>query len=335
MDPKNLPKNLPKMSDKELYKFCQECARHIHAWRHKFAMVLPEVAARKLYKRRGFGSIYEFAAKMAGMSKYSVDETLRVLKKVENKTALKEVVESHGVNRVKPILSIVNEGDEKFWAEKARLMGKTALETYVKTYRLEILPRKDSKPENTNGSANKKVKVTMELSVELLEKLKSMKGESDWEDLMNTLLQNKLALKETIKETISEKGCVAQPTTTTTTVAAVGAKPEVARTKSRHIPAKIKRFVIGRSGGLCAYPGCSKPYKILHHTQRFALEKIHDPDRLTPLCEGHERIAHLGLIGEENRRAGEWNLLKNRDLENEIKNHEYKSYVDQFTNLRR
>jgi hypothetical protein len=90
-------------------------------------------------------------------------------------------------------------------------------------------------------------------------------------------------------------------------------KPEPKRTNSRHIPASIRRYVLKRSGGKCAYPGCKKVYEILHHTQRFALDKVHDPDLIQALCKGHERIAHHGLIANEDSPPSEWKLRENPD----------------------
>ena len=56
-------------------------------WSRKFAALLPEVDKRQLYRKRGFYSIFEFAAKLAGMGRKNVEEVLRTYK-VDKKTAL-------------------------------------------------------------------------------------------------------------------------------------------------------------------------------------------------------------------------------------------------------
>ncbi len=68
-----------------------------------------------------------------------------------------------------------------------------------------------------------------------------------------------------------------------------------------------------RTNGRCSYPGCTKLFKILHHTQRFSLQKIHDPERLHPLCKAHERIAHHGLIEQEENLPEFWKIRKEPD----------------------
>ena len=90
-------------------------------------------------------------------------------------------------------------------------------------------------------------------------------------------------------------------------------KPEAVETESRQAPARIERFSRSRTGGKCAFPRCTKPIHQLHHTQRWALHHIHDPDRLWGLCKEHNEIAHLGLIENEEARPETWRLRETAD----------------------
>ncbi len=283
--------------------------RNAREWLKKCALLLPRIEEKRIWRKKGFSSIYEYCAKLAGMSRTSVDEALRVLKKIEDKPELLRVVETHGIQRVRPIAAIATAETAVFWAEKARDMSKNTLETYVRDYRREILPREEiSGKENSSGVrataemevaaalgtsnidpvARQKLLIAMELDSEIAQKLLKLKGAGDW----NELMKNLLAARE---ENLEKQ------------------KPEQAATKSRHIPANIKHHAIKKTNGQCAYPDCTKPYESLHHTQRFALEKIHDPDRLAPLCKSHERIAHLGLIDNEETPSENWRLRQNHD----------------------
>jgi hypothetical protein len=67
-----------KLTDSELYKKCQEYGLNAKQWLRKFAGLLPEVLRRRLHKRRGYTSIHEFAAKLAGMSEGTVNRILRL-----------------------------------------------------------------------------------------------------------------------------------------------------------------------------------------------------------------------------------------------------------------
>jgi hypothetical protein len=144
----------------------------------------------------------------------------------------------------------------------------------------------------------------MELKPELAMKLEKLKGLGTWNDLVKKLLAGEVGGIE------------------------LGA-PEPVRTQSRHIPTAMQRYVKERSVGLCAAPYCKRPATSLHHTQRWALEKVHDPARLQPLCTAHERLAHRGLIENEEASPEKWRLRKEPDKSDP------KFYVDTLVSLYR
>jgi len=268
-----------------------EYGRNAKEWLRKCALLLPEIDRQKIWQKKGFSSIFEYASKLAGMSRSSVEEALRVMKHIENMPALKKVIEEKGIQSVRPIAAIVTPATADFWAEKARIMNKNTLETYVREYRKEFLPREAAQSEKctnsptTNSSQPAETKtLTMTLSSDVAAELEKLKGKSDWNDLMRELLQLR-------KEKLEAE------------------KPQLVETPSRHIPTKVKKFAIEKTRGQCAYPGCTKPYKILHHTQRFALDPVHDPDHLIPLCEAHEHLAHHGLIANEDLAPEKWGIM--------------------------
>lgn len=90
--------------------------------------------------------------------------------------------------------------------------------------------------------------------------------------------------------------------------------PDPVRTDSRHIPAAIRRHVEVRARGRCEFSGCGRPYAIFHHTQRWDLEHVHDPDRIVALCKNHERIAHCGLIENEDDLPHKWVVRAHADF---------------------
>ncbi|MFA6436078.1 MAG: hypothetical protein WCW30_03005 [Candidatus Gracilibacteria bacterium] len=262
-------------SDDSLHKNFIEYGRNAKEWLRKCALLLPEIDRQQIWKKKGFSSIFEYAGKLAGMSKSSVEDALRIMKKVEDKPALRKVIEEKGIQSVKPVIAIATSETADFWAEKARIMSKNTLETYVHEYRLERLPRTPAVSEK---------QITMPLSPDVAAELEKLKGKGDWNTLMRELLQLR-------KEKLEAE------------------KPQSVETPSRHIPVKVKNFAVAKTRGQCAYPGCKKSYKILHHTQRFALDQVHDPDHLVPLCEAHEHLAHHGLIANEDLAPEEWGIL--------------------------
>ncbi len=120
--------------EKQFHQRFSEYGRNAREWLRKCALLLPEIDRLDIWKKKGFGSIYEYAAKLAGMSKNSVREALRVMKHIEDKPELKKVLEEKGINSVRPVATIATEETDAFWAQKARDMPKNTLETYVSDY---------------------------------------------------------------------------------------------------------------------------------------------------------------------------------------------------------
>lgn len=322
-------------------------------WMRKCVLLLPEIERHRIWEQKGLGSIYEYAAKLAGMGHDTVNDGLRILKKTENMPEIRRVIELKGIGAVKPIENLLTKENAAFWAEKALAMSKHTLEIYVRELRKrELMGRVGGASHGEmsgggvmeNGGAstggfqrdelcnvdlfgrpgtlengdkchqqavlnfdfngrgradigqtssvgggvecetftNKKI-VGMELEPEVIEQLEKLKGQGDWNALMKQFLEMRA-------EQLEQR------------------KPEAVETESRHIPAKIQRYVFARTNGTCSYPGCVKPMKIKHHTQRFALEKVHDSERLHCLCKEHERIAHFGLIENEEKLPRDWKI---------------------------
>ncbi|MBI4994966.1 hypothetical protein HZC21_04980 [Candidatus Peregrinibacteria bacterium] len=136
-----------KLSDKELFKKCQMYGAAARLWRQKFIGLLPEVNRRRLYERKGFSSILEFAAKLCGLSKEQVYLTLNLEKRFENKPILKKILENGevSINKLTRIASIATSENEEELAEKIKILPKNALETWVRD-------KKTAVTKNENGS---------------------------------------------------------------------------------------------------------------------------------------------------------------------------------------
>jgi hypothetical protein len=143
-----------------------------------------------------------------------------------------------------------------------------------------------------------------------------------WEEVMGEFLQ--LAEGETIEKSGTEKSEELRIGRDNTPVqSSAGTEkitvPATPTSASRHIPNAVKREVLKRYNGLCAFRDCAKPAEILHHTRRFALTKnlstaqVHDPDFIKPLCKAHERIVHATLIQDEEVDPATWKLLPSAD----------------------
>lgn len=267
----------------ELHRKFSWYGSNAREWMRKCEMLLTEIERERVWEIKGFGSIYEYAARLAGMSRASVDEKLRVLKRIEDKPALMEVAERFGVGAVRAVAVVATTETAEFWAEKASEMSQHVLEMYVRERKIEQVESL-----RAEEIMSEKVDLHAEVSRELAEKLVKLKGQGEWEKLFEEFLdmREKMLAQE---------------------------RPEEKNTESRHIPVEIERFVVRRSRGQCEFSRCQKKYMILHHTQRFALEHVHDPNRIVALCKAHERIVHLGLVESEMIRVNEWRMVDRAD----------------------
>ena len=139
---------IQKLDDKDLYKYCQLIGQNVIRWKRLFVAMLPEVARRGLHKKRGFYSIYEFAAKLGGISNKVVDETFRIEGKLEDKPCLKALIPKVGLSKLRVVANVADRRTDEFWAEKVEIMSKNTLSVYVQMVKNKF-PGEFT--ENTNG----------------------------------------------------------------------------------------------------------------------------------------------------------------------------------------
>lgn len=266
------------ITDKKLYELCQKYGGQARLWRQKFAGLLPEVSRRKLYEKRGFQSIFEFAKKLCGMSEEQVRLILNIEERLEDKPILKNLLINGevSVNKLARVVSIVKPENQEFWIEQIKKLPQKALETLVKDEKNELCQNGLKEPnfnaKSLRAQTFEEVIEKLNLSKELVQKLHQLKTKGI--DI-NTLLLELLAQRE--EKIIQQKQQIAN---------------ETKSTNSRYIPVKIKRIITEEHGTKCSIKHCSKQAQIIHHTQRFGLAKTHNPNFLAPLCKAHHTIAH-------------------------------------------
>jgi molybdenum-dependent DNA-binding transcriptional regulator ModE len=96
--------------------------------------MLPEVASRQLFLKHRFSSIFEFAAKLAGMSRDAVHEVLRLAEKLSDKPCLYRKLERGDVgwSKLRVVAAIALTETDRFWAEQVDKLPKHALEQLVR-----------------------------------------------------------------------------------------------------------------------------------------------------------------------------------------------------------
>ena len=266
------------LTDEKLYELCKHFGERALHYRRKFIGLLPEVNRRKLYKQKGFGSIFEFAFKLGGLSQEQVKRAISLDQNFSDKPVLREVLITGkaSINKLARIASIATPENQEFLATQVELLPKKAIETLVRDLKYTEESR------NKNVLFGKKIELefvpghkseNLRLSPEVVTKLSELQNKGlDINNLILEFLKKREGKIENEKEIESKN----QETT----------KP------SRHIPAKIKKILHATYGTKCAISHCQKPAQTIHHTTRFAIAKNHDPHFLAPLCHEHHRIAH-------------------------------------------
>lgn len=156
----------------ELHKKFIQYGMNAKEWVRRCALLLPEIDKNRIWAQKGFGSIFEYAAKLAGMSRASVEDALRILYKIEDKPALKKVVEEKGLNAVRPIVTLATKETDDFWAQKAREMSKNTLAVYAKEFRPTV--------SRTGPEIKSETKtITMQLVQAVAAQLEKLKGQGD------------------------------------------------------------------------------------------------------------------------------------------------------------
>lgn len=292
--------NFTQTSGENLYLLCKKYGELVLRYRNKFAGLLPEVYRRRLYKKKGFGSIFEFAAKLAGMSEEQVRRVLNLEKKFEEMPVLREMLVNGeiGVSKMVKVASIATIENQEFLATQVKLLSHRALETFVRD---EKFVRQDSasvrantnlsqNPQNAsrgtdgdrNGASSDASAIgdrnsgnrlrELQLNSEVIQKLLQLqrKGIDINELILEFLNKREMEIAQE-KEKLSAE-----------------AKP----TGSRHIPAQIQNLLKKEFGTKCSIEWCCREAHEIHHSQRFGLSRRHDPKYLAPFCEEHHAIAH-------------------------------------------
>lgn len=297
------PFNQTIITDSELYQKCKKYGNHIRHNLHKFEGLLPEVYRRRLYRRRGFASIYEFAAKLACMSHAKVDRILQLSKKLKDKPKLKEVFESGkaSYSKVAKVAYIANPETDEQWAEKVQNEScmkldlavkreKSEKTVYVDTFQSELMAgilAEDEAGSSVGIPAWTNLNFHVAPGVErkfraLKQKLEKESGETiSYGEVLAKLME------------MAEKGQgIPAKKQTVIKICPDCTKKKAEKAKSRPAPISVRRLVLAQQNNQCARAHCTHPPSQLHHINGYALTKSHSPEGLEYLCENHHKLAH-------------------------------------------
>jgi hypothetical protein len=314
--------NYATYTDKQIYRLCQEYGAAALAARRKFAGLLPEVDKRRLYERRGYGSIYHFAAQLAGMSHEQVDVVLRLERRLGDKPILHRALTEGqiSVNKLACVVSIATVENHGQLAEKIATLSQAAVEVFVRDYKNENGLRQPTDGSKSlraqtglgGGGGGQALKLDADVEGQLLELQAKgidinvfLRGALERREREIAEEKDKLAMEQVsceratrqrravrkvakcAQEQIDHGGQVARKT-------AAGQIAAAGKPVTRYVPVKIRRVLRQQYGTRCSMPDCHRQAANLHHEKGFAATRSHDPRHLKPLCAGHHLLAHAG-----------------------------------------
>jgi len=264
------------MNDRELHKLAQKYGSLSLKYRHKFLGLLPEIENRRIYKRYGFHSVFEYAARLAGVSNDTVRKLLRLHSKLDDKPILRKQLISgdYGWTKIREVAKIATPQNEKILAEKVRTMTYRGIETLVrdtKSDRAVVLHEQQAQKPDFLKMFNIRIRRKTENKLRILKRKleKEKKQPLSWDEALNEIIT-----KLSEPEPKPRKQRRPNPT-------------------SRYIPVAIRR----KLSKICMHPNCNKPADAIHHPKPWARHKKHE--NLQPLCKTHHEIAHHELIEPE------------------------------------
>ncbi len=261
------------VSDSQLYEMCRSFGSQALEARRKFLGLLPEVNRRKLYEKKGFSSVFHFAAVLAGVSEAQVRTVLNIERKFTDKPVLKELLVSGAVsvNKLARVAPIATQQNQDFWANNVQNLSNRAVETLVKDLHVHSKVQQSElivKEPNLSQEIKEKLVVLEEKGIDI-----------------NQIIADALQQRE--QEIAEEKDKLAKKAEQKL-IEQITEEKNVARTA----PVATKKLLKKEFGQKCAIFTCRNKAEAIHHTNRFSISHDHNPYYLAPLCKAHHEIAH-------------------------------------------
>jgi hypothetical protein len=274
-------------TNRELYSKCLELSGYIKKYRNQFIALIPLVEKRKVYLKHNMHSIYEFAAKLAGISNETVAKILRISHKLKKSPRLQEAFVNGEVTwtKLEVVSPLISAKNDLVLALKLPTMSVDAIRLMVKELKL---------PEGENLKSSKKQTelLSVKLSVKTMTKLKIFKAKVEkrlghlvtWDKAFSMMLEDFYQIYPT--ETIHNSKDI--PLEPRSEQPRWPQAPEAVAEYSRYIPAKKRREILSRTNGLCSK--CNKPAQVLHHEDPYSVSYSHES--VVPLCRAHHDLVH-------------------------------------------
>lgn len=307
-----------KMTDRQLYRLCKKFGRRALEARRRFVGLLPAVVRRRLYERRGFGSIYEFAAKLGGLGREQVDEVLRLEKRFVDMPVLHQALVRGevAVSKLVRVAAVARPENAEEILQSVKIYSYAALDIQVREMQREEWQRSSGQERDGGRQIGGQPNVFGDGRSESASAMNGSNGVGNFENkngLDKPVNGNKSLCAQTLEEfgvseeiagrlqELKEKGFdinkllgeLLEKREKGIQEREEKLNEQAGRPKSRYIPVRVRKLLLEKNGRKCQRVNCSKRFEHFHHKEEFARGGGHRPDNLELLCRGHHELEHV------------------------------------------
>lgn len=270
--------------------------------------LLEEIADRKIYLQRGFGSLIEYCIKDLGYSESSAYRRVAMVHLAKDVPAIKESVASGKLSLV-----TVAKAQSVFQSEAKKSLSFATDEKIKILQRLENVSTRTAEkillevaphplpPERVREMDSRHTQISVTLSEDVIQKLESIKNlwshknsTPSYAELIEMLADHALKARSSARARVASEKSLAQRTQSATS----------AGVKRSHIPQNVRENVWQKARGQCQYIDvisrrkCESRFQLqIEHVRPIAKGGENNFENLELLCGAHNRwraIQHFG-----------------------------------------
>ncbi len=305
---------LTDLSNENLHRRTIEAAGHEKLSTLTLLEFLAEVDERRLYNRRGYGTLWEYVHKGLGYSEAQASERVSAMRLIRKMPAVREQLKKGSLNltttaKLASFVRRENCSNEKTFLLLGKISNKGIRETDRILISEQTIPVR--KPDTFRPTGPSATRISFDADPEFLklfEELRDLQGRPDWsmkdrlKEAMRELIRRKKGLK-TIGPSVSPPSTDSGKSQKTDLSRPLLRAAEARR--SRYISILARNIVRDRSGGRCEYVDdvesrrCESRFGLqFDHIHPFALGGASTSDNIRHLCASHNRFQAVQIFGE-------------------------------------
>ena len=188
--PSTKPKSTLPSHLKAIHQDALQKAKNYRRAEYELLEVIEKVERLKVFRRRGFNSLYEYVIKDLGLSEALTYHFIKVARKMREVPALGDSIQKNeiSVSKAKKVASVLTQTNQKKWLEKAKQLSSRQLEKEVARENPKL-----AVPEKASYVSAKRIQLQVGVDERLMLQLRRV------QDLESQRLQRPASLEETLQ----------------------------------------------------------------------------------------------------------------------------------------